>query len=88
MPPKSPDPDLLAINTIPTLAMDAVQAANSGHPGTPMAPAPVVYHDTYSGHHGVDHDAVNMLVTGDNEPHERWLGKVGVLEDEVRRHAT
>jgi len=33
MPPKSPDPDLLAINTIPTLAMDAVQAANSGHPG-------------------------------------------------------
>jgi transketolase len=25
------------------LAMDAVQAANSGHPGTPMAMAPVVY---------------------------------------------
>ena len=33
----------LAINTIRTLAMDAVQAANSGHPGTPMAMAPVVY---------------------------------------------
>ncbi len=33
----------LAINTIRTLAMDAVQAANSGHPGTPMALAPVVY---------------------------------------------
>ena len=30
----------LAINTIRTLAMDAVQAANSGHPGTPMALAP------------------------------------------------
>jgi transketolase len=30
-----------AINTIRTLAMDAVQAANSGHPGTPMAMAPV-----------------------------------------------
>jgi len=31
------------INTIRTLCMDAVQAANSGHPGTPMAMAPVVY---------------------------------------------
>jgi transketolase len=31
------------INTIRTLAMDAVQQANSGHPGTPMALAPVVY---------------------------------------------
>ena len=35
--------DLLCINTIRTLAMDAVQQANSGHPGTPMALAPVVY---------------------------------------------
>jgi transketolase len=35
--------DQLAINTIRTLAMDAVQAANSGHPGTPMALAPVAY---------------------------------------------
>jgi transketolase len=43
MSPKSQDPDLLVINTIRTLAMDAVQAANSGHPGTPMALAPVVY---------------------------------------------
>src|SRR5213080_1274708 len=33
----------LSINTIRTLSMDAVQAANSGHPGTPMAMAPVVY---------------------------------------------
>src|SRR3990172_13112539 len=32
-----------SINTIRTLAMDAVQAANSGHPGTPMALAPVSY---------------------------------------------
>jgi transketolase len=40
---KSPNPDVLVINTIRTLAMDAVQAANSGHPGTPMALAPVVY---------------------------------------------
>jgi len=32
-----------SINTIRTLCMDAVQQANSGHPGTPMAMAPVVY---------------------------------------------
>lgn len=36
--------DTLCINTIRALSMDAVQAANSGHPGTPMAMAPVVYH--------------------------------------------
>ena len=35
--------DELAVNTIRTLCMDAVQAANSGHPGTPMALAPVAY---------------------------------------------
>ena len=35
--------DELAVNTIRTLAMDAVQAASSGHPGTPMAMAPVAY---------------------------------------------
>ena len=37
------DIDTLAINTIRTLAIDAVQKANSGHPGTPMALAPVAY---------------------------------------------
>ena len=35
--------DQLCIDTIRTLSMDAVQAANSGHPGTPMGMAPVVY---------------------------------------------
>lgn len=35
--------DQLSINTIRTLSMDAVQAANSGHPGTPMALAPVTF---------------------------------------------
>ena len=35
--------DNLCINTIRTLSMDAVQQANSGHPGTPMALAPVAY---------------------------------------------
>ena len=37
------DIDELCINTIRTLSMDAVQKANSGHPGTPMALAPVAY---------------------------------------------
>jgi len=40
---KTEDLDLKCINTIRTLSMDAVQAANSGHPGTAMAMAPVVY---------------------------------------------
>ncbi|HKM53435.1 MAG TPA: transketolase, partial [Isosphaeraceae bacterium] len=35
--------EVLCINTIRTLSMDAVQQANSGHPGTPMALAPVAY---------------------------------------------
>jgi transketolase len=35
--------DELAINTIRTLSIDAVQKAKSGHPGTPMALAPLVY---------------------------------------------
>ena len=37
------DLDLLSINTVRTLAMDGVQKANSGHPGTPMALAPLGY---------------------------------------------
>ena len=37
------DLDQLAINTIRTLSIDAVQRAKSGHPGTPMALAPLVY---------------------------------------------
>jgi transketolase len=35
--------DQLCVNTIRTLSIDAIQAANSGHPGTPMAMAPVAY---------------------------------------------
>src|SRR5216684_1883116 len=37
------DLDLLSVNTIRTLSIDAVQQAKSGHPGTPMALAPLVY---------------------------------------------
>ena len=41
--PDTKDIDQLAINTIRLLAVDAVQKANSGHPGTPMGAAPSVY---------------------------------------------
>ena len=41
--PTDVDIDRLAINTIRTLSIDAIQKANSGHPGTPMALAPVAY---------------------------------------------
>jgi len=41
--PAAIDIDRLAIDTIRTLSMDAVEAAKSGHPGTPMALAPVAF---------------------------------------------
>ena len=37
------DLELVAINTVRTLSIDAVPQAKSGHPGTPMALAPLVY---------------------------------------------
>src|SRR5438270_10598963 len=40
---RGPSVDRLAIDTIRTLAMDAVEQAKSGHPGTPMALAPAAY---------------------------------------------
>ena len=42
-PVATPTTEQLCINTIRTLSMDAVQQANSGHPGTAMAMAPVMY---------------------------------------------
>src|SRR3712207_6117492 len=41
--PAATDLDALCVDTIRTLSMDAVQRANSGHPGTPMALAPIAY---------------------------------------------
>ena len=43
MPAQRPRWTSSAINTIRTLSIDAIQEANSGHPGTPMAMAPVAY---------------------------------------------
>lgn len=43
MPVHSKETDILAINTIRFLAVDAVQQANSGHPGMPMGCAPIAY---------------------------------------------
>jgi len=43
LPVASPETIRLAIDTVRTLSMDAVQAADSGHPGTPMALAPLAY---------------------------------------------
>ncbi len=43
IPAVTPANEQLCINTIRTLSMDAVQQANSGHPGTAMAMAPVMY---------------------------------------------
>src|SRR5260370_21944909 len=37
------DLDQLCVNTMRTLAIDAIQQANSGHPGTPMGMSPTVY---------------------------------------------
>ena len=41
--PAAADLETLSINTVRTLSMDAVQQADSGHPGTPMALAPLAY---------------------------------------------
>ena len=43
MTPPTGSLDEICVNTIRTLCIDAVQQAKSGHPGTPMAMAPVVY---------------------------------------------
>jgi transketolase len=55
-PKSSADLDRLVIDTIRTLSMDAVQKANSGHPGTPMALAPVAFH-LWQNHLRYDPDA-------------------------------
>ena len=48
----------LAVNTIRTLSMDAVQRANSGHPGTPMAVAAYMKANGYRAFALTDHDSL------------------------------
>ena len=43
MPTATSEIDRLSVTTIRTLSIDAVQAANSGHPGAPMGAAPMAY---------------------------------------------
>ena len=54
----STDIQNLAVDTIRTLSMDAVQTANSGHPGTPMALAPIAYQLF---NHTMNYDPANPL---------------------------
>ena len=54
----STDIQKLAVDTIRTLSMDAVQTANSGHPGTPMALAPIAYQLF---NHTMDYDPAQPL---------------------------
>lgn len=44
----SPTLDALCVNTVRTLSIDAVQKADSGHPGAPMGLAPLAYADRKS----------------------------------------
>jgi transketolase len=83
--------DQLCVNTIRTLSMDAVQQANSGHPGTPMATAPIAYclwqrflrfdpeHPIWPNRDRfvLSANSVGMAIGG------RWLGEP-LGEDEVR----
>jgi transketolase len=58
----NPDIDRTSIDTIRTLSMDAVQKANSGHPGTPMALAPVTY-------------LLYTRIMRHSPEHPEWLGR-------------
>src|SRR5436305_6353187 len=54
--------DKLSVDTIRTLSMDAVQKANSGHPGTPMALAPLAY-------------VLDTRVMKRSPPHPKWADR-------------
>src|SRR5256885_1697333 len=66
-PLKAAELDQLCINTIRTLSMDAVQKANSGHPGTPMAIAQrwLAAHFNRPGHEIVDYRVFAICGDGD-----------------------
>ena len=78
--------DSICINTIRTLSMDAVQKASSGHPGTPMAMAPVLYVKALAAPHTVntmpektllalaDHGEIGAMLPHDRGDAGRALG--------------
>ena len=76
--------DQLCINTIRTLSMDAVQKANSGHPGTPMALAPVAYH-LWQNHLVYDPDEP-LWPNRDRFARQQDAGPPGVPDDHRRRN--
>src|SRR5881296_1591695 len=72
--------DQLCVNTIRTLSIDAVQQARSGHPGTPMALAPLMYIAT-------DRDRVLLTPGASVRCQERaFSGKLG-RQMRVEKHA-
>src|SRR5437867_9737175 len=91
------DLDQLCVNTIRTLSMDAVQRARSGHPGTPMAMAPVAY-ALWQRHLRFDPDdpiwpnrdrfvlSRRPARRDHRDAHLRKLGSARSAEDEVRVH--
>ena len=56
--------DRLAIDTIRTLSIDAVQQANSGHPGAPMGAAPMAYTLWTRFLRTPQHDPIGRIATG------------------------
>jgi len=82
--------DALVIDTIRALSMDAVQAANSGHPGTPMALAPLGWTAQHNeGRLQLDRhrdgEGVEDLRPVEREDED---AVVELGEDEGRRHGT
>ena len=79
MPSTSPDAALtrLAVNTIKTLAIDAVEAAKSGHPGLPMGMADCAF-ELWTRHLrlAVFHQEVNSRdETGTDDRHDQCRGR-------------
>ena len=69
------DMDALSVNTIRGLCMDAVQKANSGHPGTPMGIAPVAY---MLWQHFPAFDPAVLIWPG-RDPRSRWCHSLTLL---------
>lgn len=77
------DADSVAINTIRALCMDAIQKANSGHPGTPMGVAPVAYTLWQRFLRFDPSDPIGMHTFGASAPLKKLLAKFGFTPDRV-----